>query len=210
MKRICPQCQAPAEGNFCGYCGFKFNEKKAKAEEEQPTFVSIEESLPTMDHSAHYAQLHSPRAMGVTSNIIMGTIGALIGAAIGAALFTVVMSLGYYSSLVGLVISVLTTMGYKKLGKVLDFKGMVICVIIMLAAVYVGVRFGYAYVIAKAWEENIFTAFGETTEVLDMFDMMGDFAQSMVMGYVFTALGAVGTLVNGYREYAGIKKVKKK
>lgn len=78
-----------------------------------------------------------------TSNMVLGLVGALIGALIGAALWIVIYQLGYLAGIAGAAIIGFSIKGYAILGKNIDIKGLICCVVLSIATIYFSHRVAF-------------------------------------------------------------------
>ena len=129
-------------------------------------------------------------------NVIGGIVGALLGSLLGVAAIILLSQLGYISAVSGIVMGVCALKGYEILGGKLTTKGIIISVVIMLIMVYVGDRFDWAIVVAKAWEENVFDCFRAIPELIkEEVIAESDYIGNLVKLYLFCLLGAVPSVI---------------
>lgn len=129
--------------------------------------------------------------------VIGGLVGAFLGTLLGVVCIVLLGQLGYVASLSGLIMGVCALKGYEMLGRKLSRKGIFISVLLMVAMVYVGQRIDFAIEVAKVFEVDVITAFRSVSllvgeKVIEPAVYYGNLA----MLYLFTALGAVPTIVN--------------
>ena len=132
-----------------------------------------------------------------SGNIVGGIVGAVLGSLVGVLCIIVINQLGYVAAISGVVMAVCTVKGYELLGGRLEKIGIVICCVIMLVMTYIGNRLNCGIIIAKELKMNVFDAF----QAIPMFRAIGRvdsaaYFGSLAMTYVFTALGAVPTIMN--------------
>ena len=137
---------------------------------------------------------------GRRENFIGGIVGAFLGALIGGACIILIGMLGYVASVSGLILAVCTLKGYELLGGKLTGKGIVICILMMLATPYIDDRIDWTIVIMQEWGEYGITfaqSFAVVPELLkDGSIEMGAYIKNLLMIYGFCALGAFATLRN--------------
>ncbi len=127
-------------------------------------------------------------SMGVAEkpNIVLGSVGALVGAVVGAILWIVIAAFtGYVFFFLGVAISFLSMFLYYKLGKGIDIIGVIICMVLMCIAVYVGNRIGTVFAIANEWDYSYDLAsatFDWNMDHNEAFQM--DYVKTMVMSYI--------------------------
>ena len=71
------------------------------------------------------------------SNVLLGVIGAVVFSLIGCVIWVLIGKLGYISYLGALAMSLLTVTGYKLLGRKFDIAGVITCLVVVAAAVFV-------------------------------------------------------------------------
>ena len=133
-------------------------------------------------------------------NIVGGVVGALLGSLLGVVCIVLLGQLGYVAALSGVVMGVCTLKGYELLGGRLSVKGIVIGVVLMLVMVFVGNQADWAIFVARTWEIDVVTAF-QAIPLLIQEEAIeaGSYYGNLGLVYLFTALGAVPTVVNTIR-----------
>ena len=130
-------------------------------------------------------------------NFVAGLVGALLGSLVGVAAIVLLGQLGFVSALSGLLMAVCSLKGYELLGGKLTNKGMITTGIIMVMMVYFGTRLDWAISIARFVPEASFVmAFRVLPELISEGFIEGsDFYFDLTLVYVFTALGAIPTII---------------
>lgn len=133
-------------------------------------------------------------------NLVAGIVGAFLGSLLGAACIILVGQLGYVASVCGLVMAVCTMKGYELLGGCLTRKGAVVSGILILVMTFLAYQMELAIELARLVEVDIFVAFRGlsflmNSAYIDMAAYWGDLG----MLYLFTLLGAVPTVLAGFR-----------
>ena len=101
-------------------------------------------------------------------NVLTGTIGAIIGAAIGIAVIILFSRLGKIASLSGLILTVCTMKGYELLGHQMSIKGIIISILLVIAAPYLADRLDWAIVVVQEWGDIPLTdAFAKIPEFVE-------------------------------------------
>lgn len=133
-------------------------------------------------------------------NVITGFVGALIGALIGGAIIILLSQLGYIASVSGLILAVCTLKGYELLGGNMSWKGVVICILLMLVTPYLADRIDWAIVICQEYADYGVTfaeGFALVPELLAEGAIeMGMYVKNLLMIYGFALLGAFATVKN--------------
>ena len=136
----------------------------------------------------------SPEIVEKKENIFTGIIGAVIGAVIGGASIVLLNQLGYVASICGLILAVCTIKGYELLGGKRSATGIIISIALMLITPYIADRISWALAIVRDLGYDFATAFQNVHLVIEMAEMQADYFKDLGMVYLFTALGAFGTL----------------
>lgn len=146
------------------------------------------------------------QTQGQTSSLLPGLVGALLGGLIGVAVWFGIYQLGYISALGGLAIAVASCKGYELLGRHMDRKGVVVSSICVLALTFLANQLCWAFEVYQALAEYGWT-FGDAYQnlwaVLEESDLMGTCLGELALGYLFTVLGAFGTLRQSLRRANG-------
>lgn len=90
--------------------------------------------------------------------LLKGILGAVVGAVPGFLLWIIIAKLGYVSSLCGAVIAFGSAYGFSfmtKKSSISPFIAVIICLIVMAAAVYLAIRIDWAWEIAKYFDETV-------------------------------------------------------
>ncbi len=130
-------------------------------------------------------------------NVLTAIIGALIGAVLGGASIVLLNQLGYVASISGLILAVCTLKGYELLGGKLNTRGILICCLLMAITPYFADRLSWAIVIQQEFADMGVTlgdAFAKVHEIIELAEVQGDYFKSLGMVYLFTVIGAFGTL----------------
>ncbi len=105
------------------------------------------------------------------SNLVLGIVGAVIGALIGAALWIGIYQLGYVAGIAGAAIIGFSIKGYDLLGKRIDTKGVIICVVLSIATIYLSHRAAFSISYMRTMNEYFDThiSFATTFANLDKY-----------------------------------------
>lgn len=180
---VCPKCGAnlPAGAAHCSYCGYATN-PAPQTPYQNPYYNPAESAL-------------APKG-----NVLLGTLGALIGSLLGVAAIVIFFQMDIVASLSGLILALCTLKGYEILGKKLSNVGIVICIVIMLAAPILAYMLDGAIYFTKEWDMNFMDSFKFVVELVKSGAVtIGDMMEDLAMVYVFAALGGVGTIVNAFK-----------
>ncbi len=135
----------------------------------------------------------------IHENIPLGIAGAVGGALIGAVIIILFARLGFVSIWSGVAMGYLTMKAYEKFGGKLSVAGMIISAVVMLLATLFANRMDWAIEIARAFNENIFTAFGEVMEVVNYSGLQSEYMRSLLLMVVFTLVGAIIAVISQVR-----------
>ena len=182
----CEKCGKPQTGaSFCEYCGHPVQPQAAS---DQPASAQETPAAPVQK----------------PENFITGIVGALIGAAIGGGSIILLSQLGYVASISGLILAICTLKGYELLGGKLSIKGIIVSLVLMLAMPYIADRIDWAIVVLNSFSDEGIT-FGQAFAVIPALIEDGaieqsEYIKSLVMIYVFVALGAFSTVFNLFKK----------
>lgn len=130
-------------------------------------------------------------------NVLTGIVGALVGAALGGASIVLLSQIGYVAAISGFILAVCTLKGYELLAGQRTRRGIIISCILMALTPYIADRIDWAIVIAQTFASEGVTfgmAFAAVHDVVAENEMVGDYFRNLGLIYLFTALGALGTL----------------
>ncbi len=130
-------------------------------------------------------------------NDLTGIVGALIGSLLGVAAIVILGQLGYVAAISGIIMAVCVLKGYELLGHRISTKSVIFCCIIMALMVFAGNQIDWAITIASYFEVDFFSAFRSVFLLIeeDYIDA-ATFYQNVALLYVFTAVGAIPTIIN--------------
>ncbi len=151
--------------------------------------------------------LNAKDAKNTKSNLAPGIVGALIGAAIGGVVWVLIGLLGYIAGIAGFAIVALSIWGYGKLGKVVDVKGVVVCIIASVVMLYLSNHILWSISLYEELKEyydiTFFDAYRALHSVLSEIGAEVDFWRDFAIGFFFTVLASVGTLIRTFRASTG-------
>lgn len=125
-------------------------------------------------------------------NLSLGILGALLGGILGGAAIVLIGQLGWVSALSGVALAFCTLKGYELLGKQLSKRGMIICIVVMLAVPYLADRITWTLAIVEELQFQFGDAFRYVHELIEEFELQADYWKNLGLIYLFTALGAYG------------------
>lgn len=136
-------------------------------------------------------------------NVFGGILGALVGALLGAASIILFSQMDLVSAISGFVLAFCTLKGYELLGHRLSGTGLVICIALMLITPYIADRIDLTILILQEFPEaelEFFDIFKRIPELIGDVIIEEEYYKGLVMLYGFTALGAVGTVINTFKK----------
>ena len=129
-------------------------------------------------------------------NFIGGIVGAFLGALIGLIAIIIIGQMGYVSVVSGIVMGVCTVKGYEFMAKKLSTKGIVVCCIFMVVMTYLAEKIDWTITISKEVGWSFAEVFQNFSALIDGAGVTSDFIGSLLLVYLFTALGAVPMIIN--------------
>lgn len=185
---VCPKCGGQMnENQACPYCGYSAG------------YASVNPAQPQNPYQSTYYN-PAESAFAPKENVLMGIVGALIGSLLGVASIVLFFQMDMVASLSGLILALCTLKGYELLGKKLSNIGIVICIVIMLAAPILAYVLDGAIYFTKEWDMGFMESFKLCVELIKSGAVsIGDMVKDMAMVYLFAALGAVGTIVSAFK-----------
>lgn len=148
------------------------------------------------------------------SNVVLGIVGAVGGSLLGVVLWVLIYQLGYIAGIAGAAIMLLGMFGYRKLGGVLDTKGVIISVVIALIMVFEACHISWTIEAIKAYHKylsvdmNFFYMYQRLFSVLEKLDVTADFIGELVIGYMLSLLVCISPIIAAFKESRGSCKMK--
>lgn len=146
------------------------------------------------------------------SKLVPGIVGALLGSLIGCAVYFLIWQIGYIAAVAGLVTALCAFKGYEMLGGLIDRKGVIACVIVIIFAVFLANRLVWAYDAYSVYKEygvDFFSCFRAIKEIITESDLTAEYYGYLVFAYVMTALGSYRSVINAFKSSTGSYKIKK-
>lgn len=140
-----------------------------------------------------------------SSNWLFGTVGALFGSLLGVALWIIIYQLGYLAGIAGAVTVVCAMVGYEKLGKKLDVKGVIISVIISIVMIYFAHKLAVSIGAYREFQDmgmkvKFSDIYRDLYKMLEAVDGMKDYYRDLFVGYALFLVGGVSSIANAWRE----------
>ena len=146
------------------------------------------------------------------SKLIPGIVGALLGSMIGCVVYFIIYRLGYVAAIAGLVTAVCAFKGYEMLGGVVDRKGVIACVFVIIFAVYFSNQLTWsydAYSVYKEYDISFFDCFRSIGEIVEMSDLTGQYYGDLAIAYLMTIIGSFRSVISAFKSSTGSYKVKR-
>ncbi len=123
-------------------------------------------------------------------NIPLGIMGAVLGSLIGVAAIVIIGQLGYVAAISGFLLAIFTFKGYEKFSGKMGKVGLAICVVIMIAMVFVGNHLDWAVFLMREFEVGLIDAVIAVTQVAEM----ELYNQNLMMIAIFAIVGSFGSI----------------
>lgn len=154
-------------------------------------------------------QEHKQTVVAQKSLLVPGLIGALLGALLGCVLWVIIYKLGYIAGIAGAVIGLCAMKGYEIFGKVLDKKGVIGSVIIMVLAIYLANKFAWSLEAYEAFVElgevevSFFDVFRNIGSIISELDLSASYFGDLAIGYFLTVLSSYRQIANAFHTSTG-------
>ena len=123
-------------------------------------------------------------------NPARGILGALLGGLVGGVAIVLFDQLGTISAFSGVILAFCSLKGYEILGGKLTQQGVWACIAVMLIMPYLADRVGWAIAIAEEFQWQFGDAFLYVHNVVEEYELQGDYWKDLLFVYAFAALGA--------------------
>ena len=136
----------------------------------------------------------------VSSNVLLGTIGAFIGAALGGVIWIIIGELGFIAGLAGFAMMYFAIKGYSGLSGRLDKKGQIISIIIALVMIFVANYTSYALNFCKYYFDgnysinNLMDSIKNLSSYLTYSNNWGSFLKDLAIGYALSIWSGFGII----------------
>ena len=148
------------------------------------------------------------------SNLFPGLFGAFIGSLVGVALWVLIYQLGYLAGIAGAAMIVCAMMGYEKLGKALDVKGVIASFLVTIVMIFVANQLSWALAITielgkVGIDLSFFEVNGDLFDIVKELDLMGEFIGDLAIGYLLFIVAGISTVINAFKSARGSYNMKK-
>lgn len=200
---FCEKCgiSVPEGATVCDLCGQPVTQNPESDSVTPPT-PNYTSSYSVEQETELYAQPSVPQKR---EHPFLGTIGAILGALLGGASIILFSQMGYVAAISGVILAFCTVKGYELLGKRLTNRGAVICIILILIMPYLADRLDWAIALCQSIGEMngpmLLAAYISVPDLLaEGIIEQSTYTRSLVMVYLFAALGAFGSLKDLFRK----------
>ena len=141
-------------------------------------------------------QINSEEVNTEKENVPMGLLGAFIGSILGVLCIIILSQIGFVASVSGVVMGFATLEGYRKIGKNLDKKGIILSIVVMIIMTYLACRLDISISVHREVNEmDIIYLFKNMTYfVRNGYIDSGVYYGNMALVYLFSALGAFSSV----------------
>lgn len=131
-------------------------------------------------------------------NIVTGIVGAFLGILIGVVLWVIVYQLGYIAGIAGFVMMICAFKGFELLGGRINIPGAVICIIMVLVAVYFAHNISIAFSVMTEVEGYSFSMAYRYIPALRKVssEFNSAYFHDLIIGYVLTVIAIVPSIKN--------------
>lgn len=146
------------------------------------------------------------------SNLIPGLVGAFLGTLIGVALWILLSRLGIIAGVAGLVMGVCAMKGYELMGKQLDRKGVISCIVLLIVMIYFSNKLAWSidgYLALKEYDWTFGEVFQNLSIILAESDLTGSYFRDLGLGFLLTAAASFSSIINAFRASNGSYRIRK-
>lgn len=198
---FCPYCgKSNPEGSaHCAYCGGALQNAQTAPQSQfgQSNY---------QQNTYQQAPAYTPRAtaeLAKPENFVAGTLAAVVGTAIGAAAIILLLQAGVIASIAGLLMAFCALKGYEKFAGKLSTVGIVICIVLILAAPYFSYRVGIIW--ATMNEVPFDVSYSYVADTVDNLlennsTYRSEYNGDLATLYVFTVIGGASTILAAFQK----------
>ena len=138
-----------------------------------------------------------PAAATAQENLALGIVGAVLGVLGGVIIWVIIGRLGFIAAIAGAAMAYGALFGYSWLAKGMSKRGAIVCIVVVVLAVFFSVKLDWALSIYDVLKEEGF-AFSECFfgqgKILAAVDSTGRFILDLLLGYALAAAGAFSAI----------------
>lgn len=125
-------------------------------------------------------------------NMITGIVGAFVGVLIGVVLWVVVYQMGFIAGIAGFVMMICASKGFELLGGRMNVAGAVICILLVLIAVYFAHNISVAVEVMQELDVSFAVAYQSIPDLRELSSEFNEgYLHDLLFGYVLTLLAIV-------------------
>lgn len=134
-------------------------------------------------------------------NIVTGIVGAFVGVIIGVVLWVIIYQMGFIAGIAGFVMMICAFKGFELLGGRMNIAGAVICIVLVLLAVYFAHNISVAISIMQEMDDVSFSAayksIPEFRKLVSEFDKA--YLHDLLFGYGLTLVAIIPSIKGKFR-----------
>ena len=128
-------------------------------------------------------------------NIVTGIVGAFVGVLIGVVLWVIIYQMGFIAGIAGFVMMICAFKGFELLGGRMNIPGAVICILLVLIAVYFAHNISIAISVMQELDTSFATAYQSLPELRDVStEFNAAYLHDLLIGYVLTLVAIVPSI----------------
>jgi len=125
-------------------------------------------------------------------NMITGIVGAIVGVLIGVVLWVVVYQMGFIAGIAGFVMMICAFKGFELLGGRMNIAGAVICILLVLAAVYFAHNIAVAVEVMQELDISFAAAYRSIPDLREAYSEFNEgYLHDLLFGYLLTLVAIV-------------------
>ncbi len=134
-------------------------------------------------------------------NIVTGIVGAFVGVLIGVVLWIVIYQLGIIAGIAGFVMMICAFKGFELLGGRMNLAGAIICIVLVLIAVYFANNISVAISIMQEMDSVSFSsAYKSISEFRKLFSEFNEaYLHDLLIGYGLTLVAIIPSIKGKFR-----------
>ncbi len=134
-------------------------------------------------------------------NMITGIVGAFVGVLIGVVLWVVIYQMGFIAGIAGFVMMICAFKGFELLGGRMNIVGAVICILLVLVAVYFAHNISVAVEVMQELDISFVAAYQSIPDLREVSSEFNEgYLHDLLFGYLLTLLAVVPSFKRKRRE----------
>lgn len=132
-------------------------------------------------------------------NMVTGIVGALIGVLIGVAAWVGIYQLGYIAGIAGFIMMICSIKGFELLGGGINVPGIIVCVVIDLAAVYFAHKLAITVSVMQELEYSFNRSYSYIPYLLEYEEFATAYYKDLAVGYGLTLIAIIPSIINMFK-----------